>query len=47
MVDEPGPPAPFVLLLEPRVVVGVQRPFPFKVEWVGAPAPAIPKTINR
>jgi hypothetical protein len=47
VVDGPGPPTPFVLLLEQRVVVGVQRPFPFQVEWAGAPAPAIPNTINR
>lgn len=47
VVDRPGPPTPFVLLLEPRKVVAVQRPFPFEVEWAGGPAPAISKAINR
>jgi len=47
MVEGPGPPTPFVLLLEPRVVVAVQRPFPSDVEWAGGPAPAISKAINR
>jgi hypothetical protein len=47
MVDRPGPPTPFVLLLEPRVVVAVQRPFPFDVEWAGGSASAISTAINR
>jgi hypothetical protein len=45
--DRPGPPTPFVLLLEPRPVVAVQRPFSFEVEWAGGPTPAMPKSINR
>jgi hypothetical protein len=45
--DRPGPPTPFILLLEPRTVVAVQRPFSFEVEWAGGPTPAMPKSINR
>jgi hypothetical protein len=33
VIDSPGPPTPFVLLLEPNTVVAVRRPFPFDIEW--------------